>query len=234
VIHVKSYTEEMGIGSLLNADADHYATKAQSAIHHILSALIPTFFMEDYAFFCEGDGWIETNIRVFIDYFLAKQSASTLAHTYHYCMATWLYDPRSQPIYLYTKASSAYLAMVQLYTRLGQLPTASNMKQKKQTGDSACRYGCKATEVMYHVFIKCGRFEALRGEVRGLIVRRVEKRVEEFKLEESHVMGLLKAAKSFDSSVILPLHYSVYYLGPVLNLDPLVSRQAFSSTMTHV
>jgi hypothetical protein len=92
VIHVKSHTEEMGIGSLLNAEADHYTTKAQSAIHHIPSAPIPTFFMEDYAFFREGDGWIETNIRVFIDYFLAKQLASTLAHAYHYCMATWLYD----------------------------------------------------------------------------------------------------------------------------------------------
>jgi hypothetical protein len=68
--------------------------------------------------------------------------ASTLAHAYHYCMATWLYDLWSQPLYPYTKASSAYSAMVQLYAHSGQLLTASNMKQKKQTGDSAWRY-CK-------------------------------------------------------------------------------------------
>ena len=101
-------------------------------------------------------------------------------------------------------------------------------------GDSARRFGCNVTEDMYHVFIKCGRFEVLRGEVRGLIVRRVEKQIEEFKVEESHVMGLLEAAKSLfcDSSVIWPLHYSIYYLGHVPNLDPLVSRHAFSSTTT--
>jgi hypothetical protein len=51
----------MGIGSLLNTEADHYATKAQNATHHTPSALIPTFFMEDYAFYCDGDGWVETN-----------------------------------------------------------------------------------------------------------------------------------------------------------------------------
>jgi hypothetical protein len=147
-------------------------------------------------------------------------------------MATWLYDPQSHPIFPYTKASSAYSAMVQLYACSGQFLTASNMKQKKQMGDSACRYGCKVMEDMYHIFVNCGRFKALRGEAKGMIVRRVEKRVEEFKLQESHVMGLHEAAKSFfgDSNVIWPLHYSVYYLGHVPNLDPLVSRQAFSST----
>ena len=49
--------------------------------------------------------------------------------------------------------------------------------------NSGCRYGCLVD--MYHVFVKCGRFKALRGEARGLIVNRVEKWVEEYKLEES-------------------------------------------------
>ena len=90
------------------------------------------------------------------------------------------------------------------------------------------------TEDMYHVFVKCGRFVALREEARGLIVRRVEKRIEEYKLEESHAMGLLEAAKSFfcDSDMIWPLHYSVYYLGHVPKLDSLLSREACTNTAT--
>jgi len=157
-----------------------------------------------------------------------------LSSAYHYRMATWLYDSRSHPIYPYTRALSAYLAMVQLYACSGQLPTASSMKQKKKMENSDCRYWCTVTEDMYHVFIKCGRFEALRGEARGLILKRVKKWVEEYKLEESHVVGLLEAAKSFfcDSDVIWPLHYSVYYLGHVPKLDSLVSKEAFASTMT--
>jgi hypothetical protein len=133
------------------------------------------------------------------------------------------------------KASSAYSAMIQLYACLGQLPTASNMKQKKQTGDSKCRYGCKVTEEMYHVFVNCGKFEALRPKAMGVIVRRVERRAKEFNLQGSHVLVLLKAAKSFfgDSSDIWQLHYSAYYLGHVPNIDQLLSRQAFSSNMTH-
>ena len=67
-----------------------------------------------------------------------------------------------------------------------------------------------------------------------MIVKRMQKWVEEYKLEESHVMGLLEAAKLFfrDSDIIWLLHYSVYYLGHVPKLDPLVSREAFKSTMT--
>jgi hypothetical protein len=52
------------------------------------------------------------------------------------------------------------------------------MKQKKQMVDSTCRYGCKVMEDMYHVFVNCGRFEALRVEAMGAIVRRVETRAE--------------------------------------------------------
>jgi hypothetical protein len=72
VVHVKSHTNKMGIGSLLNAQADHYTSKTQNATHIILIAPIPTFLMEDYAFYHNNNGWIEMNIQVFIDYFLVK------------------------------------------------------------------------------------------------------------------------------------------------------------------
>jgi hypothetical protein len=197
VLHIKSHTGEKGLGSLLNEQADHYTTKAQNVLHHILTAPIPTFFIDDYAFYCDSDGWVEMNIRVFTDYLFAKQTAMTLSHAYHYRMATWLYDPRSHPTFPYMKALSAYSAMVQLYACSGQLPTASNMKQKKQTVDNTCRYGCKVTEDMYHVFVNCGRFKALRAKAMGVIVRRVERKAEESNLQGSHVLGLLEAAKSF-------------------------------------
>jgi len=126
---------------------------------------------------------------------------------------------------------SAYSALVQLYAWSGQLPTASGIKQKKNTEDSRCRYGCEAMESMYHVFVICGKFKALREEARGLIQKKVEKRCDEFNVEESHVVGLQEAAKFFFyDSDIWPLQNSVYYLGHVPKLDPWVSREAFNST----
>jgi hypothetical protein len=210
-------------------------SKAQNATHVIPIAPIPTFLMDDFTFYSDDDGWIETNIRVFVDYFLAKQTARTLSMAYHYRMATQLYDLHSHPTYPYTKAASAYSAMVQLYARSGQLPTASIMKQRKKMANSGCRYGCWESEDMYHIFVKCERFRVLRGEATEMLVSRVNRQVDDNKLEELHVMGLLEAAKCFfcDSDILWPLHYSAFYLGHVPKLDSLVLREALTSTAIH-
>ena len=92
---------------------------------------------------------------------------------HHHCMSMWIYDYWPHPPHLYTRVSSAYSGLVQLYTRLGQLLTASGMVQKRQVEDSRCRYGCKETEDMYHVFVRCRRFNLLRLEVVDVIVLKV-------------------------------------------------------------
>jgi hypothetical protein len=109
------------------------------------------------------------------------------------------------------------------------------MKQKKMVLNSGCRYGCWETEDMYHIFVKCKRFEALRGEATELIVRRVKRQIDEYKLAESHVLRLLEAAKHFlcDSDIVWPLHYSMFYLGHVPKLGSMVSKEAFTNTTTH-
>ena len=113
---------------------------------------------------------------------------------------------------------------------------ASGMKQKQKTEDNGCSYGCMAMEDMHHLFVKCGRFVALRGEVREFIMRRVEKWIEENKLEESHAVRILEAAKSFfcDSDTIWPLYYAVFYLGHVPKINSLLSREAFTNTANHM
>jgi hypothetical protein len=67
-------------------------------------------------------------------------------------------------------------------------------------------------ESMYHVFVVCGKFKVLRGEeVRGLILRKVEKRISESNLEESHVVGPWEAAKFFSTTQISG-HYSTWFI----------------------
>ena len=74
----------------------------------------------------------------------------------------------------------------------------------------------------------------MREEPRRLLLNKVEKKIDEYKLEESHVIGLLGAAKLFfyDSDIVWPLHCSAYYLGHVPMLDGLLSTEAFTSAVT--
>ena len=51
VVHVKSHTNTVGIGSRLNTEADRYASKAQNAKHVIPIIPVPTFTMDYYAFY---------------------------------------------------------------------------------------------------------------------------------------------------------------------------------------
>jgi hypothetical protein len=50
----------------LNYEADHYASSAQRQPREILSAPIPTFFMDKYTFHSHDDGWIESNIMTYL------------------------------------------------------------------------------------------------------------------------------------------------------------------------
>jgi hypothetical protein len=127
VTYTKAHTSDTTLSASLNREADHLASTSQKIISSIPIAPIPTFYMDPYTFHREPDGWLESNIRYFVDYFNAKSTADALAFLPKHCMSTWLYDPNSPPPWLYTKASSAYTALVQLYARSGQLPTADGM-----------------------------------------------------------------------------------------------------------
>jgi len=88
---------------------------------------------------------------------------------------------------------------------------------------------------MYHIFVRCERFRVLRLEAMDSICKKVERRIVEFKIKESLVEGLLKAAKLFfeDLSDIWPLYYSTFYLGHVPRLDDLVPSKAATSSLSH-
>ena len=88
---------------------------------------------------------------------------------------------------------------------------------------------------MYHIFVRCVRFRVLRLEAAESICKRIERRIEEFKIKESLVEGLLKAAKLFfeDSDNIWPLHYTTFYLGHVPQLDNIVPVDAATSPVSH-
>jgi hypothetical protein len=217
--------------SLINAEADYYASKSQSIVNSLHPAPVPTFFMDKFTFYRPKDGWIESNIRSFIEHFVIQDTLIELQKRNCYRMATWLYDPRSLPSYPYVRATAAYSVIVQWYARLGQLPTAAGMKDKGQGDDIRCRMGCNAIEDPHHVFVLCKAFKKLREDARKEMVKKTKRKIKALGLAEAQFTSLLQTAKSLfsDCPNTWPLHYSFYYLGHVPKLDDHVDRKLFAN-----
>ncbi|KAJ7216350.1 hypothetical protein GGX14DRAFT_358612 [Mycena pura] len=148
VIHTKGHSDELTLPSLMNHEADHYASAAQRHIEDVPSAPIPTFYMDEYNFYSERDGWIESNIRQLTDMILIQNTADKLAVGHRQRMYTHIYEHRPPPEFPYTRAYSAHSVMVQLYARLA---IADTLKQRGKLDEDRCRFGCNAVEDAHHL-----------------------------------------------------------------------------------
>lgn len=193
--------------------------------------------MDEFTFYRPEDGWIESDIRTFTDHFLSRAAADTISIGHSERMATWLYDPRPPPEYPYTKAVSAYTALVQWYARSGQLPTAESMTKeidKGVIGDvGKCRFGCRNIEDAYHISVHCDRFEKWRNEAREGILCAMREIIDRTGVEEAHMASFLIKAKSFftDSPDTWPPNRTAFYLGHVPNLDEIITTHRFESRL---
>jgi hypothetical protein len=225
VVYTKAHTTDTTIHATLNREADHYASFAQKSITSIPLAPSPTFFMDPYTFHREPDGWVESNIRYFIDHFTSKETADRLAFLPKHRMSTWLYDLNPPPPWVYTKASSAYTALVQLYARSGQLPTAEGMFQKKSSLSRSCRFGCPDTESPHHIFVVCDRYSELRSKELTTLVNGIGKKLCDAELSPADQLPIIDTAKSIfsDSDTVWPLRSAYFFLGQIPKIDTLVS-----------
>jgi hypothetical protein len=233
IVYTKAHTNDTTLPASLNREADFLASSSQKHISTIPLAPIPTFFMDPYTFHRQHDGWVESNVRYFVDHFSAKLTADTLAHLPKHRMSTWLYDPQPPPPWIYLKASSAYTALVQLYARSGQLPTADGMYQKNATTSSVCRFGCPATENPHHIFVECERFSEMRSKELLSLSVSIKKKLDEAAIDlplQSHILHLAKFIFS-DSDIIWPLHSTVFFLGQIPKIEPLLSATAMNNSV---
>jgi hypothetical protein len=234
IVYTRSHTDELSLPSRINYEADHFASSAQRAIHTVFTAPIPTFSMDDYTFHSYADGWIESNIRYFIDKSTTRSISQRIGAGHQQRMALDLYDRSHPPEWSYTHAYSAYSAVVQLYARSGQLPTADTLHSRGKLETPNCRMGCNTIEDMHHIFVECPRYTDWRFKATNDILTRSKAKLAEKELEEANAVDLLVAAKSlFVDSPIWPLQYSAFYLGHIPKLDALVPRNHDLSNITH-
>ncbi|KAJ6543597.1 hypothetical protein DFH09DRAFT_1322058 [Mycena vulgaris] len=77
--YTKGHSDELTVPSLMNYEADHYASLSQKNLGSVPTAPVPTFYMDDYTFYSERDGWIESNIRHLIDMIMSRNTSDSLA-----------------------------------------------------------------------------------------------------------------------------------------------------------
>ena len=152
---------------------------------------------------------------------------TSLSHGHSQRMSTWAHDDTPPPEYPYLKAVSAHSAAVQLYARSGQLATADILKRRNRLGDDKCRLGCDATETSRHLFVNCIKYQEWRNESLKEVMDRTELKLATFEIVGDTKENIKAAARSlFIDSLIWPLHFSLYYLGQLPNLNVLFSANS--------
>ncbi|KAJ7185757.1 hypothetical protein C8R46DRAFT_881750 [Mycena filopes] len=184
-------------------------------IDRVPIAPTPTFFMDPFTFFTNADGWIESNTRTFIDFFMARDSASKLALGNRMRMLTWAHDSLPPPDYPYTRALSAHSAVIQLYARSGQLPTAETLELRSKLNSGMCRLGCSAIESMHHIFVDCIHFSQWRVDAVAELVAKTELKLTEAGISAADQQWFILAAKFMfsDEPAVWPLKMSQFYVG---------------------
>ncbi|KAG2350195.1 hypothetical protein BDR05DRAFT_954297 [Suillus weaverae] len=147
---------------LANDYVDHMASAAQRSCGLIAPAPLATFTMDDYAFFSSHFGFLECSLSRFVVSRLESAYASSDSFRPARALPLALYDSHSLPDFPYTRASSSFSAVVQLYARSSQLDTAQVRHHRFRDTPPWCQFGCDAFESMNHIFALCPAFMAIR------------------------------------------------------------------------
>ncbi|KAF8962026.1 hypothetical protein BDZ97DRAFT_1920910 [Flammula alnicola] len=135
-----------------------------------------------------------------------------------------LYNSDPPPEYAYTRALSAYSAVVQLYLRAGQLDTALT-RSTRLNDDSQpwCRFGCSVLEDSHHIFVDCPRFDNYRHHATDELLASTRAILDTFKTPAHTASVLTQTVKGLTlDSEVWPLHKSFFYYGVIPALDQII------------
>ncbi|GBE80307.1 hypothetical protein SCP_0300220 [Sparassis crispa] len=186
--------------------------------------------MDDYVLFSSSDGYIESDPSTYLSHALVAAVVDDRSFTPLRTLALPFYNDLPPPDYPYTRASSAYSALVQLYARCGQLDTAYT--RFARFGDSSlwCQFGCYALETPHHLFVECPMFAPLRENARRDVITESSKLLLGAETTPSLMEDILLVARSlFIDSDVWPLYTSHYFLG----ILPPTPTQGAPATSTH-
>ncbi|KAI5992524.1 hypothetical protein EDD15DRAFT_2168055, partial [Pisolithus albus] len=170
----RAHVPVMSTDTYANNVADRLACKAQS-FPRPLPAPVPTFMFDPFFLYTTHTGFIESTSSPVIQQLYTRLICSSSRFTPTTTLLPSLYDPHPPPAYRYTKASSAFSAVVQLYARSCQLDTAATRFSRHDGSTPHCHFGCASLETAHHIFVSCHRFQRLRQEYSRHVLQQTDK-----------------------------------------------------------
>ncbi|KAJ7894751.1 hypothetical protein B0H13DRAFT_2339128 [Mycena leptocephala] len=156
ITYTRAHTDSQSIPARANAAADALASQSHNLIVPPLVCPDPTFCMDEYTFYTDNDGYIESNISSYIHHFSARSVATDTGFLVSGSLFPTLYDVHTPPEHPYIRASSSYSTVVQLYARSSQLPTAVTMFRRSFNVLPWCSAGCEVLEMSNaHPSLQC-------------------------------------------------------------------------------
>ncbi|KAJ8095721.1 hypothetical protein PM082_022828 [Marasmius tenuissimus] len=212
--YTPAHTNATDIPSTSNAFADHIASSSHS--NNIPLAPLPTFFMDKFTLFSTSNGYIEQNTLPFVISLCQQHAIQDPLSRPNLTLLRHLYDSHSLPLHPYTRASSGYSALVQLYARSSQLETS--LTRFLRMGDRLpwCSFGYTEVESPHHIFVRCPRFADWRTETAAKIALSTKSALSSGVLsraESDHITSIAEVL--LRDHHIWPLGLSKFYFGLV-------------------
>src|SRR5215469_16557807 len=154
---------------------------------------------------------------------MENNAAQRLNVTHPLTMTNSLYDQHPPPHYPYSKSASAYSAVIQLYARSRQLPTAWTLFLRNRTESPDCRLGCWSEEDAHHLFVNCPQYSEWREKEKIQIKEKSFKMAVDMGLQQELAQKIAHTATQlFSDNNIWPIHRTRYYLGHIPSLDNII------------
>nr|VWP00632.1 Mevalonyl-coenzyme A hydratase sidH (EC (Siderophore biosynthesis protein H) [Ganoderma boninense] len=165
ITYTPAHTSNSSPPAQANRLVDNLASTSHTPGRIPLALPLPTFTLPPYVLHAPSHGYIlpssiPTAVRdLHIHTLLSDPSLRPNSVLFRS-----LYDQHPPPPHPYTRASSAYSVLVQLYSRSSQLDDAFTRFRRFRDASPLCHFGCDTLETPHHLFVQCPHFADVRDE----------------------------------------------------------------------
>lgn len=227
--YTPAHTSDTSPPTQANRLVDHLASSSHSPLRPPLSLPLPTFHFPSYVLHVPSHGYVlPSSIPSTLEDLATRSTLINPSLRPNSVLFRSLYDNHPPPPHPYTRASSAYSALVQLYLCSSQLDDARTRHRRFGDTSPSCHFGCDALETPHHLFVQCPHFEAVRDEALRALLRDTSALLQATKTPLPEDVILRTARTLFtDDSTTWPQTLSHYYYGmvPPLPAVPANSEQ---------
>ncbi|GJE96473.1 hypothetical protein PsYK624_126700 [Phanerochaete sordida] len=230
--YTRAHTSSSSLPASLNRFVDYLASSS-----HLSPSLVlpyPTFTLPDYSLYCSDNGFVANTASSYLRTRAHARITSDASFRPNTTLFRHLYDSHEPPSHPYTRASSSYSAVVQLYARSAQLDT--RLTRSVRFGDSSpsCHFGCDADETAHHIFVVCPFFTHLRTLAARELFDSTARLLDDVPLQLRANILRVTRLLLHDEPSVWPQYSSHYYLGTLPSLSSLQHASAHPRTIARV